>query len=108
MTKRNRKSSGSKSSRISYFPSLRRTEELDLFRRCKSIIDNDLGTDASGTQEPDRGADIKPSGERGESRCSGSSCSSMLILLLLLELLLAKVIKEFLLKLACLLGAAVS
>jgi len=94
----------------SYFLSLRRTGELDLGRRCKSIIDNDLiGTDdALGTQEPDRGVDIKPSGEHGEWRCSGSSCSSMLILLLLLELLLAKVTKEFLLKLASLLGGAVS
>ena len=110
MTKTNGKSSESKSICISYFLSLRRTGELGLGRRCKSIIDNDLiGTDdALGTQEPDRGVDIKPSGEHGEWRCSGSSCSSMLILLLLLELLIAQVTKEFLLKLASLLGGAVS
>jgi len=90
--------------------SLRRTEKLDLCRRCKSIIDSDLiGVDDSlDARDSDRGVDIKLSGESGEWSCSGSSFSSMLILLLLPELLLAKVAKEFLLKLASLLGGVVS
>jgi len=89
---------------------LRRTEELDLCRRCKSIIDSDLiGVDDSlDARDSDRGVDIKLSGESGEWSCSGSSFSSMLILLLLPELLLAKIAKEFLLKLASLLGGVVS
>jgi len=89
---------------------LRRIEELDLCRRCKSIIDNDLiGVDDSlDARDSDRGVDIKLSGESGEWSSSGSSFSSMLILLLLPELLLAKIAKEFLLKLASLLGGVVS